>query len=120
VASTLVEVYLAEHVRLNSNPGAYQFFDEQTRLLKTQLDEAIARLRDAKSRFQLASIEGRRGSLQEQMTAVERQILDTQASLSATKAKIDAYQKTLAQFPEPLVHDLAAANRATGSMRGQL
>jgi uncharacterized protein involved in exopolysaccharide biosynthesis len=120
VASTLVEVYLAEHVRLNSNPGAYQFFDEQTRLLKTQLDEANRALRDAKSRFQLSSVEGRRESLQEQMTAVERQILETQASLSATKAKIDAYQTTLAHFPEPLVHELASANRATGGMRGQL
>jgi uncharacterized protein involved in exopolysaccharide biosynthesis len=117
VVATLVDTYLEEHLRLNSTPGSYEFFDEQSKLLKKQLSDASAALRDAKSSFNLASIEGRRDALQKQISIVETQILDTESGLAASKAKIAAMRVALGQLPEAMLKQLALPRGSATTMR---
>jgi len=117
VVSAIVEIYMDEHLRLNSTPGSYEFFDEQSKLLKTQLDEESAALRDAKSQFNLASIEGRRDALQKQVSGVETQILDTESGLAASVAKIESMRSSLDTLPESLLKRFAQPNSSATSLR---
>jgi len=117
VVSTIVKTYMDEHLRLNSTPGSYEFFDEQSKLLKSQLDEASSALRDAKSDFNLASIEGRRDALQKQVASVQTQILDTESGLAASAAKIASMRGSLSQLPESLLKRFALPNSTATSLR---
>lgn len=117
VVSTIIKTYMDEHLRLNSTPGSHEFFDEQSKLLKSQLDEASAALRDAKSEFNLASIEGRRDALQKQVAAVETQILDTESGRAASAAKIASMRGSLSRLPESLLKRFALPNSTATSLR---
>jgi len=117
VVSTIVTIYMDEHLRLNSTAGSYEFFDEQSKLLKSQLDEASAELRDVKSEFNLASIEGRRDALQKQVAAVQTQILDTESGLAASAAKIASMRGSLSQLPESFIERFALPNSTATSLR---
>jgi uncharacterized protein involved in exopolysaccharide biosynthesis len=120
VVSALVETYLEEHLRLNSTPGSHQFFRQQADLLKQELDEASAALRDAKNRFHLASVEGRREALQREISTVESRILETEAGLAASDAKIQVLRSALKDLPEAFVRAFALADRSAAAMREEL
>jgi uncharacterized protein involved in exopolysaccharide biosynthesis len=113
VVQTLVDNYLQEHLRLNSTAGSHGFFDAQAKLLKQQLDEAAAELRDTKSRFNLASIEGRRDTLQQQIAAVGTETLQTESAIAAADARLKELRATLDKLPAAAVRDIAAAHGTT-------
>jgi len=117
VVATLIDTYLEEHLRLNSTPGSFEFFDEQSKLLKKQLDDASTALRDAKSSFNLASIEGRRDALQQQVSSVETQILDAESGLAASQAKIASMRGALGQLPEAMLKQFANPSGSATTMR---
>ena len=95
ITKTLVDVYLDEHLRLNRTPRAQEFFEEQTNLLRDELDVVSQELRNVKNRFSLASIEGRRDALQAQTSAVETQQIETASAMITTLAKIEAQRESL-------------------------
>jgi len=115
--AAIVDVYLEEHLRLNSTPGSHEFFDKQSKLLKTQLDDAGAALRDAKSGFNLASIEGRRDALQMQVSEVETKILETESELAASQAKIASMRGSLNQLPESLLKRFATPGSSATTLQ---
>ncbi len=117
IVAAVVENYLAEHLRLNSTPGSYEFFDEQTKLLKQRLDDASEALRKAKTEFNITSVEGRRDDLQRQVNTVETGILDAQSALAASAAKTGAMREELDRLPQPLVTMMAtpSGNGNSGS-----
>lgn len=120
VVSALVETYLQEHLRLNSTPGSREFFDEQAKYLKSQLDVAVAALRDIKIEFHLATIEGRRDALQRQIGAVETQILETEAASAASAAKLNDLQTTFERLPDRYLAEFSGPHATTSSMRQKL
>src|SRR3954462_1623263 len=73
IVQALLDVGLSEHVRINRQKGSHGFFAEQSALLKSELDAASTSLRDAKNKYGIASLEGRRNSLQQQINSVELQ-----------------------------------------------
>jgi len=103
VVDTLVREFLSEHLRVNSTPGSYEFFERQTAKIKTELDEATGKLRDAKIEFQIGSINSRRQTLQTQIGENEQQSIDNETALSAVKAKIEELKRGLQSLPGPLV-----------------
>jgi uncharacterized protein involved in exopolysaccharide biosynthesis len=120
--ATLVDVYLDEHMRINRNSRSYDFFVEQSGLLKDQLEAADAELRDAKNRAGMASIEGRRTVLENQISALETQIQLVSAELAASEAKITALKAEVDSLPESLLARLVEGNPNDGlaSMRDRL
>jgi uncharacterized protein involved in exopolysaccharide biosynthesis len=120
IVKTLVDVYLDEHLRLNRTPRAYEFFDEQTTLLSEQLDKASQELRDAKSKFNVASIEGRRDALQAQTSAVETQLLETASAMTASLAKTEAQRESMKLLPDQMLKHIAGQSVAADAMQQRL
>ncbi len=88
IVSVFVDVFLDEHLRINSTPGSFEFFSEQCSTLKHKLDEAMCELRDTKSKFGLASIDGRRQAVQDQINLVQKQVLETKHALRTREQEI--------------------------------
>jgi uncharacterized protein involved in exopolysaccharide biosynthesis len=122
IVAALVDTYLDEHMRINLATGSYEFFHEQSQMLKEQLRAAQAKLCDAKNRAQLASSEARRSALENQVSAVETQIQQVQAEISATAAKIAALRETVGALPQSLLQQMVGGtpNDGLARMREQL
>ncbi len=120
--ATLLDVYMAEHLRVNRTPGSYDFFEEQSKVLSAELDRANAELRDVKTEYGIASLEGRRLALQAQISENEKRISETEAALRAAEAKVDSLRRGLETVPAPLVRQImgGAPNDAVADMRQQL
>jgi uncharacterized protein involved in exopolysaccharide biosynthesis len=88
IVSVFVDVFLDEHLRINSTPGSFDFFNEQCSTLKQKLDAATGELRDTKSKFGLASIDGRRQAVQGQINLVQKQVLETKHALRTREQEI--------------------------------
>ncbi|PHS17458.1 MAG: hypothetical protein COA78_03170 [Blastopirellula sp.] len=122
VVDTLVDVFLEEHLRVNSTPGSYEFFEEQTAEIKIQLDTELEKLRDAKNKFGIGSIDGQRQSLQAQFLENQKQISSTDAELNATRAKISEFELMLRDLPNMVVKQFVSGlpADAENNMREQV
>jgi uncharacterized protein involved in exopolysaccharide biosynthesis len=121
IVAAVVDVYLDEHMRINRPTGSYEFFLEQSQLLKDQLQAAQAKLCDAKNRAHLASSEARRTALENQVSSVETQIQRSQAEFSATEAKIATLNETAGALPEAILRQMVGGtpNDGLANMREQ-
>jgi len=122
IIQTLLEVSMKEHMRINRTQGSHGFFDEQAELLRSQLAEASAAFRDAKNRFGLVSLEGRRSALQQQITTVELHQQETNAALAASQAKTAEMAHKLDNLPAQLVQQMVGGspNNGLSDMRQKL
>ncbi len=100
---TFIDVYLADHIRINRNLRSHDFFEAQSKLLKQQLGDARNELRDAKTTAGIASIEGHRASLEGQIDKAELKLQETDASLSAVAAERRSLERSLQTVPEVLL-----------------
>jgi uncharacterized protein involved in exopolysaccharide biosynthesis len=103
VVATLINKYLEEHARVNRTAGSHDFFVEQSKLLEVRLRQAQDELRDAKNSMGLTTIEGQRRTLQDEIGAIELQLISTVSELSASEAKADDLARTIDGLPERLV-----------------
>ncbi|MEQ1830182.1 MAG: hypothetical protein ABL921_29765 [Pirellula sp.] len=101
--NAIVETYEKEHARIHQNQESLDFFDEQKNVLKEQLDDSIARLRDAKSSMGLGSILGRRDTLEFQLKQVRGEVLDTEQQLASARARVDEIKGQLTRKPDRIV-----------------
>jgi uncharacterized protein involved in exopolysaccharide biosynthesis len=122
VVQTALEIYLHEHARVHRTAGSYEFFVAQERLLREKLDRATANLRDAKSAIGLASIDGRRQTLQALLGDIETKVASTEAELTAAQAKAARLGESVALLPERLTTEETTGfpNVAADNMRQQL
>jgi polysaccharide biosynthesis protein PslE len=100
ILATFLDAYLARHAKANRTSGSYEFFVDQSQLLRGQLEEATEQLRQAKNETGLVTIDGQRGNLQSQNDSIEAHMLETQRSLSAAEAKIATLQQSLETLPD--------------------
>jgi polysaccharide biosynthesis protein PslE len=108
IVATLVEAYMEEHLRVHRTPGSYQFFAEQTRRAVDVWQQAGDKLREAKDRLGIVTIEGKRRELQEQMSDVDSRLLANQAELEATQSKIASLRELIASLPSNIVSQRVA------------
>lgn len=118
----LLDVSLKEHMRVNRTQGSYEFFDSQATLLKKQLEEASEALRDAKNRYGLVTLDGRRAALEQQLGSVKAQLRESETALAASEAKSTNLHKNVDELPSHLVQQLTGGtpNSALASMRQKL
>ncbi len=106
IVATLVKEYVDDHMRVSRDNGSYDFFLQQSDLLKKQLEAAQKALRDAKDKAGMASVDGRRSALEGQICALETQIHQVNAQQSASEAKLKALQASVESLPEPLLRQM--------------
>ena len=122
IVSTLVEVYLDEHMRVHRSNDSLDFFDHQVEGLATQLESAQQSLRDLKNQAGLASITGRDESLEDELSAVKTQAKGIEAALAAADAKLDSLRELTDGLPDPILRQMVEGNPDSGlsSIQGQV
>ena len=122
ILEAFLDAYLTRHVKANRTSASYEFFVEQSKLLKDELQQAQEELRDAKDQGSLVSIDGKRQNLQTQIDSIDDARLVNARSLSAAEAKIAALQTTVHDTPGSLVAEEVSGlpNVAADYMRNEL
>lgn len=103
ICDAVVDAYQHEHMRIHRSEESTPFFAEQQQRLRTQLDDALDKVRKTKNELGLSSIEQRRNSLEAQFNAVELDRLSTEEQLATAQARIADLNRRLAETPERLV-----------------
>lgn len=103
VCDATVSVYQAEHMRIHRNADSSAFFEDQRNLLQGQLNEAVANVRTAKNEMGLATIEGRRSTLESQLSEIQLEAFRTHQELATAQARIDDLKKQVTAVPERLI-----------------
>ena len=121
VAQTIIEVYREEHLRLHRTSGSKEFFEEQTAALRTELDQAVDKLKDARNRMNIVSIDARRTSLESRFNDIESTRYDTMQQLSSAQAKVSDIRKQMQSMPERIVsEEVTVPNTGADLLRVQL
>lgn len=100
ILAQLIDVYREEYARVHRNQHSQDFFLEQREKLRSELDEAQLAVRQAKDEMGLASVDGRRSTLESQVSSIEGEKYDTEQQLATSLARADQLRGQLAKLPE--------------------
>lgn len=122
VVAEVMKQYVTQHIEVTQVGESFSFFEEQSRLLKKELDENAEALRQAKNEIGIATIEGKRAMLEAQMSSIEAKIIDTERELFTAAARVAKIRETIATIPEEQLSETTngIANNAADNMRNEL
>jgi uncharacterized protein involved in exopolysaccharide biosynthesis len=121
IVAAVLDAFRDEHVRVNRTHGSHEFFVEQEKVLKDRWQVASEKLRTTKDAMGVASIEGKRNMLQQQLNDIESRTISVQADLASNVAKTNSLRRVIAGLPETTVtSQVENANGAHDQMRGSL
>jgi uncharacterized protein involved in exopolysaccharide biosynthesis len=121
VCDAVVDSYRNEHMRIHRSEESSPFFVEQQERLRTQLDQALERVRGVKNELGLSSIDQRRTSLEAQFNAVELDRLTTEQQFATAQARVVDLEHRLAETPERLTASKKSMpNQGADLLRQQL
>jgi len=121
IVAKLIEVYQDEHVRVHRSPESYAFFEDQAKQSLTAWQTAADKLRDAKDRLGIVTIEGRRKHLDDTIAEINFKRLGNQAEAKTARAKVASLEAEMNRFPATLVtQETTAASAAADGMRQSL
>ncbi len=123
LAKDMLDAYLASfrehHVAANRTEGSLEFFSEQAAQLKSQLDNAMCKVRDAKNESGLVTIATEQEALQSQLGSIKTLSVEAEVSLAAAQAQIIELRKSVDALPEQVTTAQTAGfpNAATDNIR---
>ncbi len=122
IVSKFVHIYLGEHSRLHRSAGSQAFLTEQTKLLRKQLSDALANVRDAKNSIGIVGVENQRLILQSEIVDVETKLAQSTTALAAAHKSVNALRTGFLSLPERLPTDEIKGfpNIAADNMRKDL
>lgn len=94
-----LDVYQNMHNNAHQTPESNNFFDEQSKLLRNQWEQALKSLQIAKEDAGVVSIEGARENLKEQTHLTQTSLMKVSGSLYATRAKIKKFEYMIEKNP---------------------
>lgn len=113
LAQQMVEAFVVGfremHLRVHRIEGSHEFFAAQEKPLRERLEQAIVELREVKNAAGVASLEGRRTLIQQQLAEAETEIRRTASQLATAEARVGIIQKLLEKLPA-----MAPADETTG------
>ncbi|MEM9586591.1 MAG: GumC family protein [Planctomycetota bacterium] len=122
VTQTWIAIYRKEHARMNSTEGSLGFFNTEEQELLSSLKLQRAQLQDKKSKFGLVTVVGQQEILEHQIELAKNSELQTNSSLAASIAKVDALRAQLDQTDQTMVtsETTVDSNEARDRMRDRL
>jgi uncharacterized protein involved in exopolysaccharide biosynthesis len=121
IAARLVEIYLAEYVRVHRTAGSYQFFEDQTQLSKEEWQQASAKLNAAKDKLGIVTIDGKKKQLQDEISDIDNKLLANRSDLKTAEARIVSLLELIGGLPQTVItSESQAPNAAFDSMRAAL
>jgi uncharacterized protein involved in exopolysaccharide biosynthesis len=118
----LIELFPDEYIRLHRTPGSHDFLEQQTALLRGQLDGRQQELRQLRERTGLFSVAEQRKSLIDRLGRLEDESLAADAARVLAESKVRYLRSQLGVLPESEVagETTGVGNRGTEAMREQL
>tara|TARA_R110002049_G_scaffold27321_2_gene93957 strand:- start:11178 stop:12776 length:1599 start_codon:yes stop_codon:yes gene_type:complete len=122
IVTKLLDLHLAYHVQANSTPGSLPFFSEQTDRLVGELEETSEELMAIKNKYNVASIEAKKNSLETHLLTLSERQTQAIADLASTISTIDEIEKQLSQESEmiPSAEMVGMTNSVKDVMRQEL
>ncbi len=99
IVRSLMNAYKKEHIRLHRVPGSFDFFTERAARTETEVKAALKELNDAKSELSIATVQGRRDSLEKQIANLEQQAQAIAADLDSATARVASLEKLIKDLP---------------------
>jgi len=122
LAQLILQIYFAafktHHLQLNRTAGSYEFFNEQTLQLKTQLEAAKERLRAAKNLIGVTSIDDEKHQIEHQMSSLEQSLASTQAAIAASDSKLRVLRRVYPGIETQQLGEIST--QAVASMKAEL
>ncbi len=122
VVDIVMKEYLAEHISVNQTDGSYDFFKTQAEKLSKELDDSSDRLKSLKNELGLATIDGKRKMLEQQIADLESAKISTIRELSTAAARIESLKSKMDNLSRmtTLSEISGYANTARDNMRNEL
>lgn len=102
IVRSLVNAYKKEHIRLHRVPGSFDFFTERAARTEADVKSALKELNDAKSELSIATVQGRRDSLEKQISSLEQQAQAIAADLDSANARVASLEKLIKDLPSEI------------------
>ena len=102
IVNTLANAYLEKHLLIHKNPQSYNFFEEQSNLLKSKLDQAEKTLRIFKNQHSVTDIAEEQKLLLKQIGDLRAELNRTISQVAETKNRILQISKQLEKTPETI------------------
>lgn len=99
VVTELINNYLEMRIDLHQIPGGYQFFSQQTELLRNELEANEARILAVKKEGGVDSLTDDFAALQTSIEQIQTERMKVQASLASAKARVSTIRSMLVQTP---------------------
>jgi uncharacterized protein involved in exopolysaccharide biosynthesis len=122
IVAEVVQIYLAEHVRLNRTAGAHEFLNQQIHQARQELDAKETELKSFRAESGVIDPPAQSAVLVNRKARLEDELLDANASLSASEVEIQELEQALAKLSQTRVvaQTTGAGNEAIDRMREQL
>ncbi len=122
IVTTLVDRYLAEHLRLNRTSGAHEFLEKQAAEKHDLLSHTAELLRTLKDRTGLTAPETQRELLATRTPACRRSCLPRRLRWPAAEAQVQALREKMKSVPETTVtaHTVGMETHGIELMRNEL
>ena len=100
--NALVGIYLDHQLSIRKGKGAREFFDEQTKQMRGELQQAELRLQSFKDKWNIVSIEDQKRHLLQQVTHTEAALRESQVQVAETEVRITKLKERLAGQQEAI------------------
>ena len=100
VVNKLSSLFLDRHLSVHKTPQSYEFFQQQSELLKTKLNKAEARLRELKEKYDLTALDEQQSILLNQTAELRTALNQTLSRAVAIENRIEELQRHLAAIPK--------------------
>lgn len=91
----LIDFYLEQHVQVYQTGGSYNFFKQQTAVLRSQLEAAEESLRTFKNTANIAALSEQRTAAIQRLEDKKSRIRDVDVELAASNATVTSLQRIL-------------------------
>jgi uncharacterized protein involved in exopolysaccharide biosynthesis len=105
VVNRLAAIYLDHHLKIHKTPQSYEFFKQQSELLKKRIKLAEEKLNLIKKQYKISSIEEQRGLLLRQTSELRVNLNRTQSQEAETENRIVELRRQLAVSPKTIAQE---------------
>lgn len=122
VLGRLIGFYLDKHITAHRTLGSYDFFDQQSKILRGDLLRTEEELKDLKDKTGVASLDDQRKIILNRLGALQQENEATQAALAISRSKTESIRRELAALSRTLViqETKGMQNHAADLMRAKL
>ena len=100
IVNTLIDSYWDQHLLVHKNPQSYKFFEEQSQVLKSKLEQAEETLRTLKKEHNVLDIGEEQSLYLKQIVDLRAELNRTLSQQNETKSRILQIQRQLKSTPE--------------------